>query len=76
MVAGATRIRSKKLREHQYRERYVRSFEGKGVVEWDRDDNVEHMWEQVKQAMMGSAREECGSVRVGGEKPKECVVER
>ena len=57
------------------REGYARSFEGKGV-EWDGDDNVEHMWEQVKRAMVESAREVCGSVRVGGEKPKECVVEQ
>ena len=42
MVVGARRIRSKKLREHQYREGYVRSLEGKGIV-WDGDDNVEHM---------------------------------
>ena len=42
----ARRIRSKKLREHQYREGYGRSLEGK-EVEWNGDDNVEHMWEQV-----------------------------
>ena len=55
-VVGARRIRSEKLREHQYRERYIRSLEGKGV-EWDGDNNVEHMWEQVKRAMVESARE-------------------
>ena len=43
----ARRIRSEKLREYQYREGYSRSFEDKGV-EWDRDNNVEQMWEQVK----------------------------
>ena len=42
MVVGARRIRSKKLREHQHREGYARSLEGK-VVEWDGDNNVEHM---------------------------------
>ena len=42
---------------------------GKGV-EWDGDDNVERMWEQVKQAMVESAREVCSSVKVGGENPK------
>ena len=42
MVVGARRIRSKKLREYQYREGYSRSLEGKGV-EWDGDNNVEHM---------------------------------
>ena len=39
-------------------------------VEGDRN-NIEHMWEQVKWAMVESAREMCGSVRVR-EKPKEC----
>ena len=28
------------------------------------------MWEQVKRAMVESAREVCGSVRVGGKNPK------
>ena len=37
-MAGARRIRREKLREHQYRERYARSLEGKGV-EYDGDDN-------------------------------------
>ena len=66
---GARRITSEKLREHQYREGYVRSIEGKGV-EWEGANNVEHMWEQVKQAMVESARELFGSVRVGGGNPK------
>ena len=30
-VVGARSIRSEKLREHQYREGYARSLEGKGV---------------------------------------------
>ena len=47
MVVEAGRIRSEKLREHKYREGYVRSLEGKGV-EWDGDNNVEHMWEQKR----------------------------
>ena len=64
MVVGARRVRSEKLREHHYREEYVRSFEGK-EVEWDRDNNVEHIWEQVKRAMVKSAREKCCSVKVG-----------
>ena len=67
----ARRIRSEKLREHQYREEYARSFEGKRV-EWDKENNVEHMWEQVKWAMVKSAREVFGSVRVGGETQKMC----
>ena len=73
MVVEATGIRSEKLREHQYREGYARSLEGKGV-EWDGDNNVEHMWEQVKRGMVESAREVCGSVSVGG-KPKVGGVE-
>ena len=55
------RIRSEKLREHQYREEYDRSLEGKRV-EWDGKNNVEHMWEQVKWEIVESAREVCGSV--------------
>ena len=42
MVAGARKIRIEKLREHQYKEGYARSFERKGE-EWDEDNNVEHM---------------------------------
>ena len=42
VVVEARRIRSKKLREHQYREGYVGSLEGKGV-EWDGDNNVDNM---------------------------------
>ena len=41
---GARRIRREKLREHQYKEGYARSLEGKRV-EWDGENNVEHMWE-------------------------------
>ena len=52
----ARRIRSEKLRECQYREGYDRSLEGK-EVEFDGDNNVEHMLEQVKRAMVESARE-------------------
>ena len=44
VVVGARRIRSEKLREHKCREGYAWSLKGKGV-EWDGDDNVEHMWE-------------------------------
>ena len=47
MVVGVRRIRSEKLREHQYRGGYAKSLEEKGV-EWDGDNNVEHIWEQVK----------------------------
>ena len=47
VVGEARSIRSEKLREHHYREGYVRSLEGKGV-EWHGDNNVEHMREQVK----------------------------
>ena len=43
VVDGARMIRSEKLREHQHRED-ARSLEGKGV-EWDGENNVEHMCE-------------------------------
>ena len=63
------RIKSKKLREHQYRERYAWSLEGKGV-EWDGDNNIEHMWKQVKKAMVETGKEVFDSVRVGGKTQK------
>ena len=47
----------------------ARSLEGKGA-EWDGDNNVEHLWEQVKRTIVESAREVCGLVRVGGKNPK------
>ena len=54
VVVGARKIRSEKLREHRYRERYARSLEGKGV-EWDGDNNVEHMcvveWRVINNVM-------------------------
>ena len=37
VVAGAKRIKSEKLRDQEYRERYARSLEEKGV-EWDGDN--------------------------------------
>ena len=52
VVDGTRRIRSEKLREHQYRG-YARSLESKGV-EWDGENNVENMWEQVKWEMVES----------------------
>ena len=55
-----------------YREGYARSLEGK-ELEWDGDNNVVHMWEQVKRAMLETARELCGSVRVGEKNPKSVV---
>ena len=55
MVVGARRIRSKKLMKHQYSEGYARSLERKGVG-CDGDNNVKNMWEQVKWAMVESAR--------------------
>ena len=55
VVVGARRIINEKLRENRYREGYTRSLEGKRV-EGDGDNNVEHMWEQVKRAMVQSPR--------------------
>ena len=65
----ARRIRSEKLREHQYKEEYARSLEGKRV-EWDGENNVKHMWEQVKWVMVENAKEVHGSLRVGEGNPK------
>ena len=65
------KIKSEKLRGHQYREGYTRSLEGKRV-EWVGENNIEHMWEQVKRAMVESAWKVCGSVIVGVGNPK-CV---
>ena len=59
MVIGAKRIRSEKLREDWNREGYARSLKGKRVG--DRD-NVDHMLEKVKLAMVESAREVCGGM--------------
>ena len=56
VVYGPRRIRTEKLREHQYKEGYARSFEGEEIVR--------HQWEQVKLAMVGSAR--------GGEETNAC----
>ena len=72
-VVEAGRTRSEKLREHRYRKGYTRSHEGKRV-EGD-GDNVEHMWEQVKWAMVESTREVWLSEN-GGKKPKVCVMEQ
>ena len=67
VVVGDRRIRSEKLSEGYYREGYAQSLKGKGVEE---GDNVKHMWEQVKQAMVESTRKICGLMRVGGKNPK------
>ena len=69
VVDETRRIRNKKRREYQYREGYARSLENK-KVEFDDKNIVEHMWEQVKPAMVESVREVCGLVRVGGRIPK------
>ena len=36
------------------------------VRDGDEDDNIKHMWEHVKRAIVESTRDVCGSVRVGG----------
>ena len=56
------------MRKDRYREGYVRALEGKRV-EGD-GDNVEYIWEQVKRAMVESAREACALLRMEGENPK------
>ena len=64
MFNVARKIRSEKLREHQYIKEYVRCFVSKRV-EWHNGKNIEQMWKEVKQALVDSAREVCGSVRGG-----------
>ena len=71
VVIGARRIISETLREDRYREEYTRSLKGKRVGR-DRDNNVKHMWEEVKWAMVETTREECGSVRVGERTQRVC----
>ena len=56
MRNGTRRIKSEKLREHQYIERYARCLKSKRV-EWDEGRSIEKMWEQVKQPMIDSAGE-------------------
>ena len=74
VVDGARRIRSEKLRKNWYREGYAKSLVGKRV-EWDGENNVDQMWEKVKQTVVESKREVCGSVKVEGGNPKECMLE-
>ena len=72
VVVEARRIRSKKLREHgniSTEKEKIKSLEGKGI-EWDGDNNVKHIWEQIKRAMVETARAVYGPVRVGGKNPK------
>ena len=47
VMNGARKIRSEKLRKHQYMEGYARCPESKRV-KWDEGRNVEQMWEQVQ----------------------------
>ena len=44
---------------------HIKTLEGKGV-EWDGNNSAKHMWDQVKQLIIESARE------VGGKNPN-CV---
>ena len=48
---------------------YARFLEGKRV-EWDGEDNAERMMEQIKQEIVESAGEVCGSMRLGERNPK------
>ena len=57
---GVRRIKSEKLREPQYLSKRIA---------WNEGRNVEQMREQVKQAMVDSTREVCGSVKVGEKNP-------
>ena len=63
VMVEARRISSVKLREDRCR---VKRVEEEG------DNNIEHMWEEVKWAMFESAKEECGLVRMGERTQRMC----
>ena len=48
----------------RYKKGYIRSLEEKRI-EGDGDNNVQHIWEQVKRAIAESAREVCVCICVG-----------
>ena len=52
------RIRSKRLREQQFKTHNVWSLESK-MVKWNGVSDVERMGEQVKRVVLDSAREMC-----------------
>ena len=58
VMVGARKVRSKKLREHWYREGYARSLEGKGI-EWDGDNNIGHMFDRMDRVPNAQIRELC-----------------
>ena len=62
-IRNEKEVESLKERKVKKKKRKNELAEGKGV-EWEEDNNVKHMWEQVKRAMVESAREVCSSVRV------------
>ena len=64
VLNAARRTSSEKLWERQYVEGDDRGQYSKRVG-WDVSRNVELMWEQVKQAIVDSARGVCGSVKGG-----------
>ena len=66
---GVRRIKSEKLWKYQCREEYAWSLERK-QIEWDGESNVEHMCNQVKQAMVESSKDVCALVRVRVKKQK------
>ena len=75
MVVRARRIRSEKLREHQYKEGFARSFEGKRI-EWNGDNNVKHKWEEVKTGKGRKCKRSVWLSESWRKEPKESVVKR
>ena len=67
-VNGVRRNKSDMLRE-QCKEKYVRALETK-IVKWNEASDIEHMWEQVKEVMVDSAREMCVTARMGRNNPR------
>ena len=55
MVNWVRRIRSEKLKEHQYMEECAWGLESK-KVDWNEGGNIEQIWQQAKREMVDSER--------------------
>jgi hypothetical protein len=62
------RIRSEKLSEQGSKEEYVVKLMNKEVE--CEQNGIEQVWKEVKEAVIGSAKEVCGCVKIGGRNDK------
>jgi hypothetical protein len=62
------RLTSEKLSDQSYKEEYVRALMSKPSV--CEQDGIEQVWKHVKEAVVGSAKEVCGCVKIGGSNVK------